>query len=401
MLVRSCLAPLLFQHWPTYLDFSLSSFKIYSFYNQKWVFLTAVVIFEIGSVVITFFTVPLHMRPIYSGIVSVIFAIASVTGPLIGGGFTEHVTWRWCFYINLPIGAVTIVAIALVLQMPPARKAGTPLREQFLHMDPLGNLCLIPGVICLLPCSEMGRATYSWNSGRIIALLVLAGVLLLAFIGIQIWLPDNATILTRVMKQRSIAAGVAFTLMVTAAMMTFTYYLPIWFQAIKSASPVQSGVMMLPAVISSAVASLIAGFLINRLGHYTPFMIGGSVLMSIGAGLLITFTPLISEGKWIGYQILWAVGCGMSMQQASLAAQAVLPRQDAPICISLIFSCSPWAIHSNKLSTNLGDIATVTDSGNLPRFLNGYNGAVMDVFRVALAAFAHVLWRPFLWSGRA
>jgi MFS family permease len=309
------------------------------------------------------------MRPIYSGIVSVIFAIASVTGPLIGGGFTEHVTWRWCFYINLPIGAVTIVAIALVLQMPPARKAGTPLREQFLHMDPLGNLCLIPGVICLLPCSEMGRATYSWNSGRIIALLVLAGVLLLAFIGIQIWLPDNATILTRVMKQRSIAAGVAFTLMVTAAMMTFTYYLPIWFQAIKSASPVQSGVMMLPAVISSAVASLIAGFLINRLGHYTPFMIGGSVLMSIGAGLLITFTPLISEGKWIGYQILWAVGCGMSMssvpslsfealltyilgmQQASLAAQAVLPRQDAPICISLIFSCSPWVVQCSYLWT--------------------------------------------------
>ncbi|KAF7128634.1 hypothetical protein CNMCM5793_003485 [Aspergillus hiratsukae] len=165
--------------------------------------------------------------------------------------------------------------------------------------------------------------------------------------------------------------------------------------------------MMLPTVISSAVASLMAGFLINRLGYYTPFMIGGSVLMSIGAGLLTTFTPHISEGKWIGYQILWAVGCGMSMQQASLAAQAVLPRQDAPIGISLIFFAQSLggsvilsvdqAIYSNKLSANLGDIANVTDSGvtsiqdwvgpqDMPRFLNGYNGAVMDVFRVALAA---------------
>ncbi|KAJ5998034.1 hypothetical protein N7522_009694 [Penicillium canescens] len=421
----------------TFCAFQLLFGKIYSFYNPKWVFVTAVVIFEIGSaicgaapnsvaliigraiaglgssgifggsVIITFFTVPLHLRPIFSGIVSLIFALASVTGPLIGGGFTENVTWRWCFYLNLPIGAVAIVAIMLVLKMPPARKAGTPMREQFLQMDPLGNLCLIPGVVCLLLALQWGGETYAWNSGRVIALLVLAVVLLLAFIGIQIWRPDTATIPPRVMKQRSIAAGVVFTLMVTAAMMTFTYYLPIWFQAIKSASPVHSGVMMLPTVISSAAASLISGFLINRIGYYTPFMIGGSVLMSIGAGLMTTFTPHMSEGKWIGYQILWAVGCGMSMQQASLAAQAVLPRPDAPIGISLVFFAQSLggsvflsvdqAIYSNKLSANLGALANVTASGvtsiqdhvrsqDLPRFLTGYNGAVMDVFRVALAA---------------
>ncbi|KAJ5479951.1 hypothetical protein N7530_005460 [Penicillium desertorum] len=402
--------------------------KIYSFYNPKWVFVTAVVIFEIGSaicgaapnstaliigraiaglgssgifggsVIITFFTVPLHLRPIFSGIVSVIIALASA-GPLIGGGFTEHATWRWCFYLNLPIGAVAIGVIMLVLKMPPARKAGTPIREQVLQMDPLGNLCLMPGVVCLLLALQWGGRTYAWNSGRVIALLVLAVVLLLAFIAIQIWLPDTATIPPRVMKQRSIAAGVFFTLMVTEAMMTFNYYLPIWFQVIKFASPVHSGVMMLPTVISSAVASLISGFLINRIGYYTPFMVGGSVLMSIGAGFMTTFTPHISKGTWIGYQILWAVGCGMSMQQASLAAQAVLPRPAAPIGISLIFFAQSLggsvflsvdqAIYSNKLSANLGDLANVTASGvtsirdhlspqDLPRLLTGYNGAVMD-----------------------
>lgn len=274
----------------TFCAFQLLFGKIYSFYNPKWVFVTAVVIFEIGSaicgaapnstaliigraiaglgssgifggsVIITFFTVPLHLRPIFSGIVSLVIALASVTGPLIGGGFTEHVTWRWCFYLNLPIGAAAIVVVMLVLKMPPARKAGTPIREQFLQMDPLGNLCLMPGVVCLLLALQWGGATYPWNSGRVIALLVLAAVFLLAFVGIQIWLPDTATIPPRIMKQRSIAAGVVFTLMVTAAMMTFNYYLPIWFQAIKSATPVHSGVMMLPTVISSAVASLISGF---------------------------------------------------------------------------------------------------------------------------------------------
>ncbi|OQE20272.1 hypothetical protein PENFLA_c017G02459 [Penicillium flavigenum] len=162
--------------------------------------------------------------------------------------------------------------------------------------------------------------------------------------------------------------------------MTFNYYLPIWFQAIKFASPVHSGVMILPTAISSAVASLISGFLINHIGYYTPFMISGSVLMSIGAGFMTIFTPHISEGQWIGYQILWAV---VGEHATSSLGGSVFLSVDQ-------------AIYSNELSANLGDLANVTASEvtsirddlspqDLPRFLTGYNGAVMDVFRVALA----------------
>jgi hypothetical protein len=159
--------------------------------------------------------------------------------------------------------------------------------------------------------------------------------------------------------------------------------------------------------------------------HLEPLWVCNLFLPSIGAGLLTTFTPHISDGKWIGYQILWAVECGMSMfshlslpfealltyilgmQQASLAAQSVLSRQDAPIGISLVFFAQSLggavflsvdqAIYSNKLTANLGHIANVAGSEvtsilehvspqDLPHLLNGYNGAVMDVFRVALAA---------------
>ncbi|KAJ9231599.1 hypothetical protein DTO169E5_7921 [Paecilomyces variotii] len=426
----------------TFCAFQLLFGKIYSFYNPKWVFLSAVLIFEIGSaicgaapnstaliigraiaglgssgifggsVIITFFTVPLHQRPIYTGIAGVIFALASSVGPLIGGGFTNNVSWRWCFYINLPVGALTVVTILLFLNLPPARKAGTPLREQLLQMDPLGNLCLIPGIICLLLAIQWGGSTYAWSNGRIVALLVLAGVLLIAFVGVQLWLQDKGTIPPRVMKQRSIAAGMAFTICVTAGFMSFNYYLPIWFQAIKNASSFHSGVMMLPTVISSGVASLACGFIIHRVGYYTPFMIGGSVLMAIGAGLLTTFTPTTEHPKWIGYQVLWALGCGMSMQQASLAAQTVLPKPDAPIGISLIFFSQSLggsvflavddSIYSNRLAAKLGSIpnlpqSALTNTGAtnirnlvapqyLGRLLGGYNDALMDVFRVAVAS---------------
>ncbi|OXV06851.1 hypothetical protein Egran_05382 [Elaphomyces granulatus] len=90
-----------------------------------------------GSVIITFHLIPLHKRPIYSGIISVIFAISQIVGPLIGGLFTSNVSWRWCFYLNLSIGAIAMAIIVLYLQIPPARNAGTPLRDQISQMDPL------------------------------------------------------------------------------------------------------------------------------------------------------------------------------------------------------------------------------------------------------------------------
>lgn len=326
----------------TFCCFQLLFGKIYTFYNAKWVFMIAVVIFLVGSaicgaasssivlivgraiaglgssgifggsVIITFFTVPLHMRPIYSGIVGIVFAVASIVGPLIGGALTQHASWRWCFFINLPVGAVTLAITFVTLQLPPAKKAGTKLMDQAKQMDPLGNLCLMPAVICLLLALEWGGSTYAWSNGRIIALLVVAIVLGIAFIAIQIWLQDKATVPPRLFKQRSMAAAFVYTLGVTGSMMTLTYYLPVWFQAIKSASPTRSGVMMLPMVVPSGVAGLISGFAISKLvGFYTPFMLTCAALMSIGAGLLTTFEPTTGQGEWIGYQFIWGFGAGM------------------------------------------------------------------------------------------
>ncbi|KAF2166405.1 hypothetical protein M409DRAFT_66493 [Zasmidium cellare ATCC 36951] len=425
----------------TFCCFQLLFGKIYTFYNAKWVFMIAVVIFLVGSaicgaasssivlivgraiaglgssgifggsVIITFFTVPLHMRPIYSGIVGVVFAVASIVGPLIGGALTQHASWRWCFFINLPVGAVTLAITFVTLKLPPAKKAGTKPLDQVKQMDPLGNLCLMPAVICLLLALEWGGSKYSWSNGRIVALLVIAVVLGLAFIGIQIWLQDNATVPPRLFKQRSMAASFVYTLGVTGSMMTLTYYLPVWFQAIKAASPTRSGVMMLPMVVPSGVAGLLSGFAISKLvGYYTPFMLACAALMSIGAGLLTTFEPSTGESAWIGYQFIWGFGAGLGIQSGGLVAQTVLSRMDAPAGISLnffaqslsgsVFIAIDQTTFMNSLHSNLDPIPGINvddldatgasvrsqvSEGDLPRVLGAYNDAVTNTFVVATA----------------
>ncbi|ATY66550.1 MFS transporter, putative [Cordyceps militaris CM01] len=434
----------------TFCAFQLVYGKIYAYYNAKWVFLSAVGIFLVGSaicgaaqssvtlivgravaglgssgifggsVIITFFTVPLKMRPIYSGVVSFIFAVASIVGPLIGGALTQHGSWRWCFFLNLPVGALTIVVTLLVLKLPPAKKAGTPWKAQIKSMDPIGNLFFVPGIVCLLLALQWGGSEYSWSNGRIIALLVLAALLLVAFMFVQWWQKDNATVPLRVILERNMAAACLYTAFVAGSMMSIIYYLPVWFQAIKAASPTRSGVMMLALVVPSGVSGLVSGFAVSKaVGYYAPFMLACTALMAIGAGLLTTLTPHSSDGTWIGYQVIWGFGSGLGMTAGGLVPQTVLARMDAPIGISLIFfsqslggsvflsACQ--SVFGHLLKTGLRGLTNSSDilnSGStdlrkhasleeLPALLDAYNNAVTKTLVIgaatAAAAFAAAL----------
>ncbi|UPK91906.1 hypothetical protein LCI18_002841 [Fusarium solani-melongenae] len=407
--------------------------RIYTFYSTKLIFIAAVVIFEVGSAlcgaapnstafiigraiagmgsagifsgssVILTQILPLEKRPVYIGMMGSIFGVASIVGPLMGGAFTDNVTWRWCFYINLPIGGAVLAVLFVFLHVPQVTNTET-LKRQFIRMDPIGTVLFLPGIVCLILALQWGGASYPWSDGRIIALFVVAGVLLLAFIGVQIWRQEDATTPPRIVSQRSVACGIVYAMCIGGGMISLLYTLPIWFQAIKGTSAIQSGIDTIPLVLSLVVGAIMSGAIITRTGYYVPWMFVATILTSVGSGLMTTFKTNTGHSAWIGYQ-------------PSMAAQTVLSQSDVSIGISLmffsqslggaVFICIGQSIFVNYLSDGLKavsgiNIQAILEAGatalsdlvpanKLHEVLVVYNDALQKAFIVVVAVSAFMV----------
>ncbi|KAF8183479.1 MFS transporter [Mycena galopus ATCC 62051] len=419
--------------------------KFYTFLPIKWVYVGAITIFEIGSLlcgvapnsnaliigraiaglgsagifsgamIIVANTVPLAKRPIYSGMIGGMYGIASVAGPLMGGAFTDKLTWRWCFYINLPIGAVTLGVVIFLFKMPRSgqvKAEPAPFMERLMLFDPWGTLVFIPAIVSLLLALQWGGSKYPWKSARIIALFVVFGVLITIFIAVQLWKQDAATIPPRVLRKRSIWSSAFYSFAIGSAFFILSFYLPIWFQAIRGVSAVHSGIDNLPLILSLVVASILAGGLITKIGYYTPFMIASSVIMAVGTGLLSTLDVHSGHAKWIPFEIICGFGAGLGMQQPMLAAQNVLELKDVPMGTSIImfsqtlggalFISIAQNVFTNKLVSGLlanvpgvspalvlsagaTSLAEAVAPQFLPGVLQAYNDALIAAFYVAIA----------------
>lgn len=267
-----------------------------------------------GSLVIIGHCVPMVKRPVYFASVGLMFGVGATTGPIFGGIFTDLVTWRWCFFFNLPLGGATIAVLLVFFKAKEQRITRQPFLQRAAALDHMGTFILLCGFVMFFLALQFGQEVTGWDSARVIGLLVGAGVAFALFALWEWWKKDAALIPVRIATQRTVIASCLSAIFIYGVLQIHAYYLPIWFQAIRGTSALESGINMFPYMIASALCTLSAGIVVSKTGYFTPPAIIGCAIAIIGCGFVSTLNLDVPTAKWIGYEILASGGLGIAVQ---------------------------------------------------------------------------------------
>ena len=209
-----------------------------------------------------------------------------------------------------------------------AKPKEATLKEKIIQMDLAGTALVMGAIISFILAMEKGGQTESWDSSVVIGLLIGCVLMSLAFVGLEWYMGDAGMVPPRLIKQRSIWTGAMFQFCFGGAYFVVLYYLPIYFQSVDGASPINSGVRNLPMIIPVVIASIVGGVFITMTGRAAIVAVFGSILAVISSGLLYTLDIDTSTGKWIGYQIIGGSGWGIAWMCSMVITQAYAAPED-------------------------------------------------------------------------
>ncbi|MFJ7273010.1 MFS transporter [Kitasatospora sp. NPDC098663] len=255
----------------------------------------------------------------YQGLFGAVFGVTSVLGPLLGGLFVDNLSWRWVFYINLPIGVVALVVIAAVLH-------GQEVRRRH-RIDYLGTVLIAAVATCLVLMTSLGGTTWGWTSWQIVGLGVLGLVLLVAFVLVERTAGEPVLPL-RLFRSRTFSLVAVISFVVGFAMFGALTYLPTFLQVVMQVSPTLSGIHMLPMVLGMLLTSIGSGQIVARTGHYRIFPIAGTAVTTVGLLLLSRLDEHSSTTEMSLYFLVFGLGLGLVMQVLVLIVQNSVGYQD-------------------------------------------------------------------------
>jgi EmrB/QacA subfamily drug resistance transporter len=272
-------------------------------------------------------------RGAYFGIIGGVWALASSLGPVVGGLFTQKVSWRWCFYINLPFDGVAFLILLFFLDVKTPK---TPLRDGLKAVDWLGSLTMVGGVIMLLLGLEFGGIAHPWDSATVLCLIIFGAVVIGIFFLIEWRVAPYPLMPLGLFSKRSNLAALAVCFFHAFVFISGNYFLPLYFQAVLGATPILSGVYLLPTALSLSFLSAFTGFFIKKTGQYLPMIWFGMFMMTLGFGLFINFNVNSSWAKIIIFQIIAGIGVGPNFQSPLIALQSLVPVSPTPFHVSVV-----------------------------------------------------------------
>ncbi|KIX04886.1 uncharacterized protein Z518_05757 [Rhinocladiella mackenziei CBS 650.93] len=350
--------------------------KLYKLFSIKAIFMLSNVIFLIGSLLcatatsstmfiggralaglgfsgemagcfaVTVQILPLNKRPVFAGLMAGVESLAIIAAPIVGGALMQSLGWRWCFWINFPIGVVSLVTIVFLFSNPRTRlEDDLTLTQKIRELDLVSNCLFIPS----LP-----------------ALFVVFAVLLAAFVFNRYRRGDSAALPFRIIKSRSVIAGFIFTTCTNSMTNVLEWYLPIYYQVVRSKTPGESGYLMIPILVGMMLGLFLQGIGTTMFGYYPPFMIFASICMPIAAGLMTTYDLHTSLVQIILYSGFAGFSGGIGFQSPKASIQTTLSAGDVNLGIGVIlfgqsmgpavFIAIAQVIFMNQLSSNLEDV---------------------------------------------